>query len=92
MTLLMGRTFDCSAASFVPTVKVGSTVITSSAFSDAGYTTPAMAKGTTKVVTVTVQTLLPHPDFTACANVQAYTADVTTGGNANGVVLIVNAI
>ena len=91
MTLLMGTVFDCSAASFVPTVKVGTTVITAAAFSDAGYTTPLMAKGTSKAVVLTVKSVLPHPDFSACANTEAYTADVTTGGNTNGVDLIVNA-
>jgi hypothetical protein len=93
LTLDMTPVFACSQGSFVTTVKIGSTDITTAAFSDAGYTLPVLAKGSSKTVTVAVKSLAPAPDLSYCANVQAFTADVTADGSQfNGVNLIANAV
>jgi hypothetical protein len=65
---------DCSAASFVPTMKFGSTDITQRAESVDGYSfTGGIAAGATKTVTFTVKALAPKPDFsTGCANREGY--------------------
>jgi len=89
---MQADTPSCSSASFVVKAMVGTTDITALAESANGYLTHPLTKGQSVVVKVTVQSVLPHPDESFCANYATTLVATGPGETANGIVLQTNAL